>query len=65
MSNGNGSSECMLHPRVVGGGEGLQTWTVAAKILNKQLQTANREQSCSLEAGQRANNLSLYKKACY
>jgi hypothetical protein len=32
----------MARPRVAGGGDGLQIWRVAANILKKQSQTADR-----------------------
>jgi hypothetical protein len=37
----------MASPRVVAGGDGLQTWRVAAKILKKQSQTADKGWSSS------------------
>jgi hypothetical protein len=48
----------MVHSQVVDGREGLQICKVAANVLNKQLQTANKGWSCSLEVGQGANNFS-------
>jgi len=32
----------MARPRVADGGDGLQIWTVAANILNKQSRTADK-----------------------
>jgi hypothetical protein len=46
----------MARPQVVGGGDGLQIWRVAANILNKQSQTANKWWSSSLGVGHGANN---------
>jgi hypothetical protein len=39
-------------------GDGRQLWTVAANILNRQLQIAGKGWSSSLEVGRRANNSS-------
>jgi hypothetical protein len=41
----------MARPQVADGGEGLQIWRVAANILNKQSQTADRGCSTSLAVG--------------
>jgi len=48
----------MVHPQVVDGEEDLQVWRVAANMLNKQSQTANKGWSSSLGVGCGANNLS-------
>jgi hypothetical protein len=40
-------------------GDGLQIWNAAVNILNKELQTVDREWSSSLGVGQGANNSSL------
>jgi len=47
------SMEC---PQVEDGGEGLQIWRVAANIVNKQSQTADKGWSSSLEVWPGANN---------
>jgi hypothetical protein len=49
----------MGRPQVADGGDGLQTWRVAAIILNKKSRTANREWLCSLEGWAGADNLPL------
>jgi hypothetical protein len=41
----------MARPRVADRGDGLQIWTVAANILNKQLWTADSGWSSSLGVG--------------
>jgi hypothetical protein len=46
-------------PEVADGGEDLQIWRVAANILNKQSQTAEKGWSSSLGVGRGANNSSL------
>jgi hypothetical protein len=46
----------MAHPQVADGGEGLQIWRVAANILNKQSQTADKGWPSSLGVGRGANN---------
>jgi hypothetical protein len=46
----------MARPQVADEGEGLQIWSVAANILNKQLRTADRGWSSSLGVGRGANN---------
>jgi len=46
----------MARSQVAGGGEGLQIWRVAANILNKQSQTADRGWSSSLGVRRGANN---------
>jgi hypothetical protein len=46
----------MAQPQVADGGDGLQIWRVAANILNKQSQTADRGWSFSLGVGRGANN---------
>jgi hypothetical protein len=53
----------MAHPHVEDGGENLWMWRVAANILNKQLQTADKGWSSSLGVGCGANNCK--KKAWY
>jgi hypothetical protein len=32
----------MPHPQIAGGGDGLQIWRVAANVLNKESQAANK-----------------------
>jgi hypothetical protein len=49
------------HPWVADGGDSLQTWRMAANILNKQLWTADKEWSSGLGVGQGANISSPYK----
>jgi hypothetical protein len=39
------------------GGYGLQVWTAAAKILNKEWRTADKRLSSSMGVGRRANKL--------
>jgi hypothetical protein len=56
-----------LCPQIADGGEGLQIWRVAADILNKELQTANKGWSSALGVGHAANNsspqeISLFQK---
>jgi hypothetical protein len=46
----------MARPRVADRGDGLQIWTVAANILNKQSRTADSGWSSSLVVGRGANN---------
>jgi len=46
----------MAHPGVVDRGYGLQIWRVAANILSKQLQKADKGWYFSLEVGQGGNN---------
>jgi hypothetical protein len=46
----------MARPQVADGGDSLQIWRVAAKILNKQSRTADRGWSSSLGVGRGANN---------
>jgi hypothetical protein len=46
----------MVHPQVVDGGESLQIRSIGVNILNKKLQTADKEWSSSLGVGQGANN---------
>jgi len=48
----------MVHPCVVDGGDSLQIWRVAADILSKKSQTANKGCSSSLGVGWGANNSS-------
>jgi hypothetical protein len=44
----------MAHPQVADGGDNLQIQMVAANILNKESQTANKGWFSSLEVGQGA-----------
>jgi len=53
-----GLSYSMVHPQGADRRESLQIWRVAAKILNEQMQTADKEWSSSFEVGQGANNSS-------
>jgi hypothetical protein len=48
----------MVHPQIVAG-DSLQMWKVAANILNKQSQTADKGWSSSLGLG---NKLTTYHK---
>jgi hypothetical protein len=48
----------MARPRDADGGDGLQMWRIAAKILNKQALTAEKGCSRCLGAGRVANNSS-------
>jgi len=41
----------MAHPQVADGGDGLQMWRVAASIVNKQSQTADKGWSSSSGVG--------------
>jgi hypothetical protein len=50
----------MACPWVADGGGGLQMWTVAANILNKQSRTADKGKSSSLRVEREANNLLRY-----
>jgi hypothetical protein len=43
---------------VADGGDGLQVWSVAVNILNKQSQTVDKGWSSSLEVGRGTNNSS-------
>jgi hypothetical protein len=45
---------CMVRPQVADGGDSLQMWRVAANIVNKQSQTADKGWSSSLGVGRRA-----------
>jgi hypothetical protein len=45
-------------PHIADGEDGLQIWSVAANILNKQSRTADKGWSCSMEVGRRAINSS-------
>jgi hypothetical protein len=45
----------MVHTQVVNGGYGLQIWRVVVNILNKQLWTADKGWSSSLEVEERPN----------
>jgi hypothetical protein len=49
----------MARPQVADGGDALLFWRVAANILNKQSQTADKGWSSSLGVGCGANNSSL------
>jgi hypothetical protein len=51
----------MVRPQVVDGGDALQLWRAAANISNKQLWTAEKEWSSSLEVRRRANKLRTIK----
>jgi hypothetical protein len=53
---GGGGPLSPPRPQVADGGEGLQIWRVAANILNKQSQTADKGWSSSLGVGRGANN---------
>jgi len=46
----------MAHPRVAGGGDGLQIWRVDGNVVNKQLRTTSKWWSSRLVVGQGANN---------
>jgi hypothetical protein len=46
----------MARPQVADGGDSLQIWRVAANVLNKQPQTADRGWSSSLWVWRGANN---------
>jgi hypothetical protein len=48
----------MARPQISGGGNALQLWTIAANILNKQSQTADKGLSSSLGVGSGATNSS-------
>jgi hypothetical protein len=48
----------MARPQVADGGDALQVWRVAANILNKQSQTADKGLSSSLGVGCGADNSS-------
>jgi len=45
----------MARPQVADGGEGLQTWRVAANTLNKQSRTADKVWSPSWGVGRDSN----------
>jgi hypothetical protein len=57
----------MSNPKVMDGGDSLQMGGGCTNILNKQLQTANKGSSSSLEVGYGANNspskISLLQKS--
>jgi hypothetical protein len=55
----------MARPQVADGGDGLQTWRVAAIVLNKQSRTANREWLCRLEGWAGAENPLCKYCTCY
>jgi hypothetical protein len=46
----------MARPQVAYRGDGLQVWRVAANILNKRSQTANKMRSSGLGVGSLAKN---------
>jgi len=48
----------MACPQVADGGDGLQIWTVATNMLNKQSQTADKGWSSSFRVGKGTNNSS-------
>jgi hypothetical protein len=52
-------------PQVVGGGDGLQIWRVAANILTKQSRTADRGWSSSLGVGQGLTTPTVKRLICY
>jgi hypothetical protein len=49
----------MARPQVVDEGDGLQIWSIAANILNKQSRTADKGWYSSLGVGGEAKNSSL------
>jgi hypothetical protein len=51
----------MARPQVADGGDGLQIWKVAAKMLNKQSRTADKGWSSSLGVGRGATTPHLKK----
>jgi hypothetical protein len=51
----------MARAQVADGGNGLQIWSVAANILNKQSRTADKGWSSSLSVGRGANNRGLFR----
>jgi hypothetical protein len=51
----------MTRPEVADGGDALQIWRVAVKILNKQSRTTDKEWSSSFAVGRGPNNSSPYK----
>jgi hypothetical protein len=51
----------MARPQVADGGNGLQIWSVAANLLNKESQRADKGQSCNLGVEFRGNNASFKK----
>jgi len=53
----------MARPQVADGGEGLQTWRVAANTLNKQSRTADKGWSSSLDVRRGANHKKV--TVCY
>jgi hypothetical protein len=59
-----GVSPChhsMARPRLADGRDGLQLWSLAVNILNKQSRTKDKGLSSSLGVGRGANNPSSYK----
>jgi hypothetical protein len=59
------SHHSIVHPWVVDGGYGLQMWVVAVSILNKQLQTGDKEWFTSLGLGKGPTAPHHKKPACY
>jgi hypothetical protein len=55
----------MARPQVADGGEGLQIWRVAAKILNKLSRTADKWCPCSLGVGRGVTTPHCNKIVCY
>jgi hypothetical protein len=55
----------MVCPQVADGGNGLQIWRVPAKILNKQLRTADKGWSSSLGLGVGLTTTHHKKLSCY
>jgi hypothetical protein len=53
-----GCHHSKAHPQVADGGDALQLWKVAANILNKQLQAADKGWSSSWGVRHAANNSS-------
>jgi hypothetical protein len=47
----------MARPQVADGGDGLQIWSVAANILNRQFLTAGKVWFSRIEAGFTAKNM--------
>ena len=55
----------MACTQVAAGGDGLQVRRVAANILDKQWQTAEKEWSSSMDVGQGANNFCREYVTCH
>jgi len=55
----------MACSQVAVGGDGLQVWSVAANILNKQWQTADKEWSSRMDDGRGANNSFFEYVTCH